>query len=450
MAVNYNAEDYDKLERDWIELVRPDEDMAILNELLERKQAGIPKPLRLAHSIEDIEKMSPTFPYAVGTKLNEGATFADQLRFRGAVIDYIKTGTPLEKWEKRVLLSYFVSNVDKDRNFNLFFQQTRARAFDYLTRWTSRKASALEAAYVLACLETVGFGPVPTIRGSPTYWRNRFVERLQEDPSKYRFIGQDHVRRLNRRSMAHMDKAALAWNAKVDAGELPPSSEGENPDMLMMWIYTLCGGHLTLDRSTMLFSGMRTGVVQILETGAASDVPCTEKNKKKRHHKSRSQKKGNPSGVQKNMYPDKTISKHLPRQPIPEPKNNKTLLLNISAITHETKSSEVLAGLVAKFPGWCPTQSFLLSEQGMDIDSEEWGLPVTLPAVYNDGSEDDEMEGTDEEGISMFGLCNELGQLDLSGSKVDMDDVIREMEKAKLDDDNDADRMDSDREDGVN
>jgi hypothetical protein len=58
-------------------------------------------------------------------------TLGGILYHRGKIANYVNHETPISDWDPDVLLSYFCSNVDKDRSFDLLHEQTRVRVFKH-------------------------------------------------------------------------------------------------------------------------------------------------------------------------------------------------------------------------------------------------------------------------------------------------------------------------------
>ncbi|KAF2848442.1 hypothetical protein T440DRAFT_520126 [Plenodomus tracheiphilus IPT5] len=137
-----------------------DEDEVVLQLIYQRKIKGVPEDLleELTLPLDAITRgksSNQLFPFEPNSSnIPSAVTFAGHLHCRGEImenVNYLKL--PIGEWRDEVLLAYFTSNVDKYRNFHIFFKQTRARLFDIFVRRVSNDASQLEEAYLLACME---------------------------------------------------------------------------------------------------------------------------------------------------------------------------------------------------------------------------------------------------------------------------------------------------------
>lgn len=65
----------------------------------------------------------------------------------------VSSDLPVLHWGDDVLLAYFTSNTDPNRNFAKFFKETRARLYEMLIERASGGDSTAEESYLNACLE---------------------------------------------------------------------------------------------------------------------------------------------------------------------------------------------------------------------------------------------------------------------------------------------------------
>ncbi|KAF2271744.1 uncharacterized protein EI97DRAFT_462541 [Westerdykella ornata] len=387
----------------------PEEDRDVLNALLERKLGLVPKSLRLTNSIDDIALMNPQYPYKEHDLC--GSASLSWRRF-----ELHQRGQALNKWEPNVLLSYFVSNVDGHRSFELYFDQTKARIFDCLTAFFANTATNIQKAYILACLEAAKF-PDAKFEKQPTKYRSRFIHMFQEDPSQFRYYSHQKRKDNVSKAITHMDTSANMWNKMVaERGWRAEEDELKTMEMLC----ALCGHHLMYDPKTFTFSGMGTKTMK--------ERP--KRPTRKRRTKTKSKAAELMDVVQQpSAPPSSDISKQVLSK-------YEALSLNLSPYEEQIRASAPFEGLIASFPGWYPYHQVQMN----DIQVLEYDFSA-LQSVAPSADKGEGHDGNKEEEAGMFGRPNEKGELDLSG--LNLRSLILDLGRLNIEDAQDDEMEDS-------
>ncbi|KAL1792624.1 hypothetical protein ACET3X_009131 [Alternaria dauci] len=202
------------------------DDKAALAELLRRKTENISaglKPL-ITLSLDVILKPSAQqqfFPYQVDN-VNEGATFAGILKYRGEIMVALKNEVPMHKWDEQMILAYFCSSVEKNLNFSKYHVQTRTRLLANLAARLNDSDTPLQAAYTLVCMEydrhaALGaeFDPA-----NPTKHMLRFAWHLKQHPEHFIVLNQKRTYALKVNTTQYLARVRNSpqWdNTKLEA-----------------------------------------------------------------------------------------------------------------------------------------------------------------------------------------------------------------------------------------
>ena len=116
------------------------------------------------------------------------ATFADQLQYRGTIMSYASANppTPFSYWAPAMILAYFTSNVDKNRNLSMAFEQTRARVYEIYGYFNKHRVHAhlVDKAYLTSVLEYQKFpGVFDPYR--PVQFQVEFVKAVRDNPEAF-------------------------------------------------------------------------------------------------------------------------------------------------------------------------------------------------------------------------------------------------------------------------
>ncbi|KAI4695066.1 uncharacterized protein J4E84_001690 [Alternaria hordeiaustralica] len=216
-----NTEDTEKMSQN----LTP-EDMTALEELLRRKTDRVPNGLRAQQTLPLKAILSPSpqqqyFPYEVAD-VAEGATFAGQLKHRGAIARAMQSFTPMSEWPVQTILAYFTSNVNRHMCFSRYLKQTRVRLLVNLVSLLNKTDTPMMAAYTLACMEYVQhpslgahFDPA-----NPTKHQLAFVQMLKDNPDDFIVLSGDARNEYVRAKLTTY--LAEARNACPDWAQVPP------------------------------------------------------------------------------------------------------------------------------------------------------------------------------------------------------------------------------------
>jgi hypothetical protein len=145
--------------------------------------------------------------------MNYGATFAGVLAFRGYIIEAIESQTPMSQWPVQIILSMFVSGVDRHRNFSRFFRETRARLLFYVGERMRGQHNRLQSAYVLACMEYAQARFVYDA-SAPTHHMLLFAKLFQLESENYLMRDNAQSKQIRQQLPQHISRAR-------HSGELP-------------------------------------------------------------------------------------------------------------------------------------------------------------------------------------------------------------------------------------
>ncbi|KAI4910871.1 hypothetical protein J4E90_007127 [Alternaria incomplexa] len=171
-------------------------DITALEELLRRKTEGIPRALKgdITLSLDAILRPSPQqqfFPYHVAN-VNEGATFAGFLKYRGDIMKALQASTPMQQWPEQMIVAYFCSSIERNLSFSRYRGETRTRLLANLAARLNNSDTPLQAAYTLACMEYdqhASLGP-QFDPANPTKHMLRFAWHFQQHPDHFIVLNQ--------------------------------------------------------------------------------------------------------------------------------------------------------------------------------------------------------------------------------------------------------------------
>jgi hypothetical protein len=172
------------------------DDKAALAELLRRKteyiSAGVKPHITLSlDTILEPSAQHQFFPHQVDN-VNEGATFAGILKYRGDIMIALKNNVPMQEWNEQMILAYFCSSVEVNLNFSKHHRQTRTRLLANLAARLNNSDTPLQAAYTLACMEYdrhAALGP-QFDPANPTKHMLRFAWHFKQHPEHFIVLGQ--------------------------------------------------------------------------------------------------------------------------------------------------------------------------------------------------------------------------------------------------------------------
>ncbi|KAI4675014.1 uncharacterized protein J4E88_007918 [Alternaria novae-zelandiae] len=216
-----NTEDIEKISQN----LTP-EDMTALEELLRRKTDRVPNGLRAQQTLPLNAILSPStqqqyFPYEVAD-VAEGATFAGQLKQRGAIARAMQSFTPMSEWPVQTILAYFTSNVNRHMCFSRYLKQMRVRLLVNLVSLLNKTDTPMMAAYTLACMEYVQH-PSLGAQFDPTHPKKHqlaFVHMLKSNPDDFIVLSGDARNEYVRAKLTTY--LAEARNACPDWAQVPP------------------------------------------------------------------------------------------------------------------------------------------------------------------------------------------------------------------------------------
>ncbi|CAN9466763.1 unnamed protein product [Alternaria alternata] len=286
-------------------------DKAALAELLRRKtediSAGV-KPL-VTLPLGTILKPSEQhqfFPHQVDN-VNEGATFAGILKYRGDIMIALKNDVPIQEWDEQMILAYFCSSVEDNLNFSKHHHQTRARLLANLAARLNNSDTPLQAAYTLACMEYdrhASLGP-QFDPANPTKHMLRFAWHFKQHPEHFIVLNQKRT-------------DALKVNTTQYLAQVRNSSQWDNT---------------RLEATQALFDFSFVGGLEELNLAATN-------NKKKKRIRGKGKNKKGPGLVADE--PSASVS-NLPELP--------TFYYESSRIHEHCRGNALLQGLVAAMPG---------------------------------------------------------------------------------------------------
>jgi hypothetical protein len=276
-------------------------------------------------------------------------------------------------WDSTALLSYFCSNVDRERNFSLFFGQTRVRVAMYLSDMSKGRSTPLKEAYVLACLEAKG------VATTMSEHRPLFIEVLQRRLWGFPAIGRRKVNRQLPKIYAESQKAARAWNER----RTPPD------DLEALRVFMeLCSKDVTWNPVTRKFDGVRDDDLQ--PSRASQRLPRTNR----RHGigfaeplPMNDEVDGPTSITQIDIVPKK-----------------KSISLDIGKFDQTLRQNPLFKGLVAKMPGWHPYEVIDIQFGDEVFDYEKMVIDYD-----DDDTDHDEVDDT------LLTLTFNFGNMDVEG-----------------------------------
>ncbi|KAF1848918.1 uncharacterized protein K460DRAFT_82814 [Cucurbitaria berberidis CBS 394.84] len=338
-----------------------DSDREALECILECKTKGVPKGLRhdkvlpvdlIARGTDPRTGLSlRIFPLPPNTPLQNApfaATLAGHLHYRGEIMNHVRDNLPLSQWSNEVLLAYFTSNVDPNRNFAKFFEQTRARLYEILCDRAGGQKNEVQEAYLKACLEYKEHTSVLDPQ-RPVQHQMQFIALLKAQPGHITVRTHAHNQRLLKLAAKHIGILRSKHWDSVDA----------------------------TSRTYLDFL-----------------APPQTQPKKKKKHGPRGKGKGKATAAdgdeKENEDNDDTPAPPQDTTAIdPAHRNSRTsIYVNVDRISRCTVNNPLLQGLIAPMPGMACGIQFML-DFGEAFDMAE--LFAVLP-----GAEDDEGDGDHE------------------------------------------------------
>ncbi|KAF2634061.1 hypothetical protein P280DRAFT_512168 [Massarina eburnea CBS 473.64] len=182
----------------------PPADREALHQLLLLKLDKVPQTLMPKLTIEDIidtthDHYNAKYSYNNQDKVPDAVTLAGILGFRTENILYASLKTPLIECDAEALLSYFVSNYDKDMSFNTQFRETRLRLYICLTNHArahlTAKTAKMDLLYLWSVLEAKK-DPWRYDPKDPFRTRREFIAHLKKSSEQFVVYSSYQVKRI--------------------------------------------------------------------------------------------------------------------------------------------------------------------------------------------------------------------------------------------------------------
>jgi len=267
-------------------------------------------------------------------------TLGGILFHRGAIAKYVEQRTRMSEWGSSVLLSYFASNTDRERNFSLFFGQTRVRVALYLAEMSKGASAAIKKEYVLACLEAKG--------KATTVFEHRklFIELLKTRQWSFPGIGRRKVNRILPKIYRQTHEEARDWNE----GRTPPNDL--EPLLVFM---ELCAKDVLWNPSTRKFDGVRKD--ELPESRQEKRNPHTNTHHGVGH--------ATPGTAHDELHGPTSITQMnlVPKQ--------RSISLDLGKYSEALLRNALFRGLVEKMPGWYPYETFDIDFADEIVDYEK-------------------------------------------------------------------------------
>lgn len=313
--------------------------------------------------------------------MDYSVTLGGVLYYRGAIANYLEKGIPLSQWNSPALLSYFCSNVDRERNFSLSFEQTCVRVAIAISDMGEGCSTPLQQAYLLACLEAKGS------TNTVSEHQAGFIEVLKSRQDQFPIIGRHKTTRVMPKIYQRCHQAAKQWNDGLT-----------EPDCLgaLQFFLEICSKKITLNVGTRKFDGVNEEPVLPVRTG-----------RNKGHGRGQPQKQTAPDDMHGHLS--------IPQMNIVH--QQEPITMDFSMFDVGVKSNPLFRGLVEKMPGWHPYEVLCAWYEDDSDTVVDYGKMV----IGNDATQHDS-EGINELALN-FGNMNVSGWMHQSGEDVEMNDA---------------------------
>ena len=174
-------------------------------------------------------RKSPGLPYQAIADLvsapqelvDDGATYAGILRYRGQIMSDIHNGIAEADRDTKSLIALFAAGIEKDLSFTMEYVQTRGRlAYCVCERVEKALSKSTKAdnpiltAYIFACIEYSKPALLGSIANeSPTYYQRRFVETWKQNPRSLPKLSVSQNKNLGNVLAKHIEsaKSSTQW-----------------------------------------------------------------------------------------------------------------------------------------------------------------------------------------------------------------------------------------------